>query len=69
MVRSYSDYTRAEYLRQIAQQRALTRRSFLRSAAVTGIASRLFGFVPMRAIALPREQKAVVVTLWRRGSR
>jgi hypothetical protein len=62
MMSSYSDYTRAEYLRQIAQQRALTRRSFLRSAAVTGIASRLLGFAPMRAIALPREQKTVVVT-------
>jgi hypothetical protein len=62
MMSSYSDCTRAEYLRQIAQQRALTRRSFLRSAAVTGIASRLLGFVPMSAIALPREQKTVVVT-------
>lgn len=62
MVSSYSDYTRAEYLRQIAQQRALTRRSFLRSAAVAGTASRLFGFAPLRAAALPRERKTVVVT-------
>jgi hypothetical protein len=48
-------------LQQIAQQRALTRRSFLRSAA-TGVASQLFAFVPMKAAALPRAQKTVVVT-------
>jgi len=29
---------------------------------VAGTASRLFGFVPLRAAALPREQKTVVVT-------
>jgi len=62
MMDSYSGYTRTGYLHQIAQQRAITRRSFLRSAAVTGTASRLFGFVPLRAAALPREQKTVVVT-------
>lgn len=49
-------------LRQIAQQRAITRRDFLRSAAVTGTASRLFGFTPLRNLSQPREQKTVVVT-------
>jgi hypothetical protein len=62
MMDSYSGYTRTGHLHQIAQQRAITRRSFLRSAAVAGTASRLFGFVPLRAAALPREQKTVVVT-------
>jgi len=62
MMDSYSGYTRTGYLHQIAQQRAITRRRFLRSAAVAGTASRLFGFVPLRAAALPREQKTVVVT-------
>jgi len=47
---------------QIAQQRALSRRDFLRSAAVTGVATRLLGFAPLRAAVMPREQKTVVVT-------
>jgi hypothetical protein len=47
---------------QIAQQRAVTRRDFLRSAAIAGAGSRLLGFAPLRAAALPREQKTVVVT-------
>ncbi len=47
---------------QIAQQRALSRRDFLRSAAVAGAATRLLGFAPLRAAVLPREQKTVVVT-------
>ena len=59
---SYSGYTRTGNLQQIAQQRAMTRRSFLRSAAVAGTAGRLFGFAPLRAAALPRGQKTVVVT-------
>ena len=59
---SYSGYTRTGNLQQIAQQRAMTRRSFLRSATVAGTASRLFGFAPLSAAALPREQKTVVVT-------
>jgi hypothetical protein len=62
MVSSYSGYTRTGNLQQIAQQRAMTRRSFLRSAAVAGTASRLFGFAPLKAAALPRGQKTVVVT-------
>jgi hypothetical protein len=49
-------------LQQIAQQRAMTRRSFLRSAAAVGTAGRLFGLAPLRAAELPREQKTVVVT-------
>ena len=59
---SYSDYPRRGYLQEIAQQRAMTRRSFLRSAAVAGTAGRLFGFAPLRATTLPRQQKTVVVT-------
>jgi hypothetical protein len=49
-------------LQQIAQQRALTRREFLRSAVVAGAGSRVFGFAPLRAAAVPRKQKTVVVT-------
>jgi len=59
---SYSGYTRTGYLQQIAQQRAMTRRSFIRSAAVAGTVGRLFGFAPLRAAPLPRERKTVVVT-------
>ena len=59
---SCSDYTRSGCLQQIAQLRAMNRRSFLRSAAVAGTAGRLFGFAPLRAAALPRKQKTVVVT-------
>jgi hypothetical protein len=62
MISSYSGYTRSGSLQQIAQQRAMTRGNFLRSAAVAGTASRLFGFAPLRAAGLPREQKVVVVT-------
>jgi hypothetical protein len=62
MFGSYSVSTRTGCLQQLAQQRAMTRRSFLRSAAAVGTASRLFGFAPLRAAALPREQKTVVVT-------
>jgi hypothetical protein len=49
-------------LRQIAQQRAISRRDFLRSAAMAGTASRLLGFSPLRAATLSREVKTVVVT-------
>ena len=49
-------------LRQIAHQRALTRREFLRSAVMASAGSRLFGFTPLRAAALPGEQKTIVVT-------
>jgi hypothetical protein len=48
-------------LRQIAHQRAISRRDFLRSAAMVGTTSRLFGFSP-RAATLSREVKMVVVT-------
>jgi uncharacterized protein (DUF1501 family) len=50
-------------LRQIAQQRAISRRDFLRSAAMVGTTSRLLGFSPLRAATLSREVKMVVVTL------
>lgn len=49
-------------LRQIAQQRAISRRDFLRSAAMAGTASRLFGFSPLRAATVSRDAKTVVVT-------
>jgi len=51
-----------DFLRQVAQQRAVTRREFLRSVAVTGAASQLLGFTPLRAAAMPQRQKTVVVT-------
>src|ERR1700743_2106040 len=51
-----------DFLRQVAQQRALTRRNFLRSVAMTGAASQLLGFTPLHAAAMPRGQKTVVVT-------
>lgn len=49
-------------LESIAQQAALSRRAFLRSAAIAGAGSRLLGFAPLRAAALPQAQKTVVVT-------
>jgi len=49
-------------LQHVARQRALTRRRFLRSAAVAGAGPRLLGFAPLRAAASPRKQKTVVVT-------
>ena len=49
-------------LREIAQQRAITRREFLRSATLAGTASQLFGFKPFLAAVAPPSQKTVVVT-------
>ena len=51
-----------DYLHQIAQQRAITRRDFLRSAAVAGAGRRLFGFAPLQVLAPATGQKTVVVT-------
>jgi hypothetical protein len=51
-----------DYLHQIAQQRALTRRDFLRSAAVASAGRRLFGFAPLQVLAPAAGQKTVVVT-------
>jgi hypothetical protein len=51
-----------DYLHQIAQQRALTRRDFLRSAAVASAGRRLFGLAPLQALAPAVGQKTVVVT-------
>jgi hypothetical protein len=42
--------------------RSLNRREFLRTVAGTGAASALLSFSPLRAAALPRAQKTVVVT-------
>jgi hypothetical protein len=47
---------------KIAQQRALTRRDFLRSVALAGAGSRLCAFLPLCAAVIPRERKTVVVT-------
>lgn len=49
-------------LREIAQQRAFTRRDFLRATAVAGTSGALLGFAPLRAAAIPQGQKVVVVT-------
>jgi hypothetical protein len=51
-----------DYLHQIAQQRALSRRDFLCSAAVAAAGRRLFGFAPLQALAPVIGQKTVVVT-------
>ena len=55
-------YIAMDFLRQVAQQRAVTRRDFLRSVAMTGAASQLLGFSPLHAAAMPQGQKTVVVT-------
>jgi hypothetical protein len=49
-------------LRQVAQQRAVSRREFLRSVAAVSAGSRLFGITPLQAVSTPRKQKTVVVT-------
>jgi hypothetical protein len=55
-------FIQTDHLRQIAQQRALTRREFLRPVAVAGAGSQLLGFTPLQAATVPRDQKTVVVT-------
>ena len=49
-------------LQQFARQRAISRRDFLRSAAMVGTTSRLLGFSPLRAANVSLEVKMVVVT-------
>jgi hypothetical protein len=49
-------------LRELAARRGWDRRAFLRSAVGTAAAGALCGFTPLRAMQLPRGQKAVVVT-------
>ena len=49
-------------LRELAAKRGWDRRAFLRSAVGTAAAGALCGFTPLRALQLPRGQKAVVVT-------
>ena len=51
-----------ENLKEIAHQRAITRREFLRSAAVAATGYRVLGFAPLRTMAARRDQKVVVVT-------
>jgi hypothetical protein len=49
-------------LDQIAQERAISRRNFLRMVAATGAGSQLLGFQPLLAQQAARHQKVVVVT-------
>jgi hypothetical protein len=49
-------------LRELAAKQGWDRRQFLRTAVGTAAAGALYGFTPLRAMRLPREQKAVVVT-------
>ncbi len=51
-----------DHLRQVAARRSLDRRDFLRSAVGAAATGALCGFSPLRALNLPRGQKAVVVT-------
>jgi len=48
--------------RDVAQALAWNRRDFLRSATGIAAATAMYSFAPMRALALPREPKVVVVT-------
>jgi hypothetical protein len=50
------------YVRSIAGERSVSRRSFLRSIAKGGAGSALMSFAPLRAAMLPRAEKLVVVT-------
>jgi hypothetical protein len=50
------------HLRDVAARRGLDRREFLRSVLGTAATGALSGFSPLRAMNLPRGQKAVVVT-------
>lgn len=49
-------------LRIVAQNRAFTRREFLRNATMAGALSPILGFAPLRAASIPRGQKTVVIT-------
>jgi hypothetical protein len=49
-------------LRELAAKQGWDRRQFLRTAVGTAAAGALCGFTPLRAMQLPRGQKAVVVT-------
>jgi hypothetical protein len=49
-------------LRELAAKQGWDRRQFLRTAVGAAAAGALYGFTPLRAMRLPREQKAVVVT-------
>ena len=49
-------------LHLIAHKRAITRRDFLRSAAVAGAGYKLLSFAPLRAASKPGGKKVIVVT-------
>lgn len=51
-----------ESLKAIAQRRSISRRDFLRSAAVAAAGYRVLSFAPLRAMAAVREQRVIVVT-------
>ena len=54
--------SRNRFFQNACVARSLNRREFLRTVAGTGAASALLSFSPLRAAALPRAQKTVVVT-------
>src|SRR6201996_276734 len=47
---------------RMSDERAISRREFLRAAAGTGTAAAMFFASPLRATALPRTPKTIVVT-------
>ncbi len=52
----------SDNINEVAFQRSLSRREFLRSVGTIGLGSRLLGFSPLVAQSIPRDQKVVVVT-------
>jgi len=54
--------SRNRFFQNACVARSLNRREFLRTVAGTGAASALLSFSPLRAAALPRAQKTVVIT-------
>jgi hypothetical protein len=54
--------SRDRFFQSASAARSQSRREFLRSVAGTGAATALLSFRPLRAAALPRAQKTVVVT-------
>jgi hypothetical protein len=57
-----NDISRTRFFQNACVARSLNRREFLRTVAGTGAASALLSFSPLRAAALPRAQKTVVIT-------
>lgn len=51
-----------DYVSQVALQRAISRRDFIRSTALAGAGSRLFSFAPLPSLGRQLTKKVVVVT-------